>query len=194
MNIGLLGGTFNPIHNGHIQMAKEALDKLELDAVWLIPNKTPPHKRKADTISSEHKYNICKLACDKYDFLEVCDFELKRDDVNWTYMTVEGLGTIYPEHKFYFIMGADTLFKFDRWRNPDRICNCAEIIVLVRKGFDTETIKKETSRLEIKYNTRFHLVESKTVDVSSTEIRAGKKHDMLLPEIKEYIYKNKLYR
>ena len=193
MNIGLYGGTFNPLHNGHIKMAKSAVTQVGLDEVWLIPNRTPPHKKKTDSISSEHKYNICKLAANKYEFLEVCDYELKREDINWTYLTVEGLHKLYPEHKFYFIIGADTLFKFGKWRKPEKICAIAEIIVLNRAGFDDNKIKDEINKLQKRFNTRFHLVDTETINVSSTEIRAGKKHEMLLPEIKEYIERNKLY-
>ena len=193
MKIGLFGGTFNPLHNGHIQIAKEAFNALRLDKVWLIPNKTPPNKKKAKLISSEHKYNICKLAADKYNFLEVCDFELKSNGVNWTYMTVEGLHELYPEHEFYFIMGADTLLKFTRWNSAERICKVVKVIVLNRSGFEINKVKEKIAELKEKYNAEIYLIESNTVDVSSTEIRAGLKHEMLLPEIKDYIHKNNLY-
>lgn len=193
MKIGLFGGTFNPLHNGHIQMAKEALDRLNLDKVWLIPNRTPPHKKKSNTISSEHKYNICKLAADKYDFLEVCDFELKREDVNWTYMTIEGLHEMYPEHDFYFIMGADTLFKFARWNSTERICKVVKLIVLNRTGYNKNNLKAEIDKIKERYNVEIYLIDIETLDVSSTEIRVGQKHELLLPEIKEYIDKNRLY-
>ena len=193
MKVGLLGGSFNPIHNGHIHIAKSALDALNLDKVLLIPNKNAPYKKKDKLISDYHKLELCKVVENKYEFIEVCDIELKQDKFSYTYDTIKKLVETYTDDELYFIMGADTLFKFSKWRSVKDICKLVQIIVVTRNGIDMQNLKDKANELSNRYGAKIHLVEADLLDVSSTDIRSGVNLDKILPEIKEYILKNNLY-
>ena len=111
--IGILGGSFDPIHNGHLAIAKSAYQDFALDEVWLIPNGNAPHKDSDKMADASHRLAMCQLVADEYPFLKACDIEIVSKEYSYTYITVTKLKDLYPEHEFYFIMGADSLDYFE---------------------------------------------------------------------------------
>ncbi len=168
--IGILGGTFNPIHIGHINMAQSALKECALDEVWFMPNGCPPHKTVSDTVSSISRYRMVEEVVSAFDKFKVIDIELNSTEYNYTHETLEKLSSIYPDNKFYFIMGEDSLRTFESWKKPSLICKYASVIVAIRSDSD-EDAALLVAKYSKKYYGEFILLKSEFIDVSSTELR-----------------------
>ena len=185
--IGILGGTFNPIHTGHINMALSALKECALDEVWFMPNGCPPHKTVSDTVSSISRYRMVEEAISVYDNFKVIDIELNSTEYNYTHETLEKLSRNYPDYKFFFLMGEDSLRTFESWKKPGLICKYASIIVAIRSDSHEDAALLVT-KYSKQYTGEFILLKSEFIDVSSTELR-DKFYDN--PDVKpEYIDDN----
>jgi nicotinate-nucleotide adenylyltransferase len=193
MKVGILGGSFDPLHNGHLFMAKNAYEQYNLDEIWLIPNGHAPHKYAGKMADPLQRFTMCKMAEESIPYIKACDIEIASDDCSYTYITMQKLTAKYPEHSFYFIMGADSLDYFDKWRNPDIISSLCTILVVNRDEFTVEVLKVKIHRIKQLFPAEIHIVHCGKYDVSSTEIRNGEKLDDVLPEIREYILENHLY-
>ena len=193
MKIGILGGSFDPIHNGHLHMAQCAYEQYALDEVWLIPNGHAPHKDETKMADTAHRLNMCRLVADMYDFIQVNDIEILSEESSYTYLTLQKLTNQYPEYEFYFIMGADSLDYFDKWRNPQIITSLCKILVVNRDEFSQTDIVAKIQRINAIFPADIHIVNCQKYDVSSTEIRAGYKLENLLPTVKDYILEHHLY-
>lgn len=191
--IGILGGSFDPIHKGHISMAVHAYEQYALDCIWLIPNGHAPHKNEDKMADAVHRLAMCELVAKKYDFIETCDIEIMSEEYSYTYLTMQKLTAMYPEYEFYFIMGADSLDYFDKWRHPEIISSLCKILVVNRDEFTVEDLNDKIMRLNNLFCADVRIVHCPKVDVSSTEIRNGKKLEELLPEVNDYIINNHLY-
>lgn len=134
MHIGILGGTFDPIHFGHIRPAVEVKAALGLDEIWLMPNHIPPHKR-TTTTSTQDRLAMVKLVCDELDGFRVCDIEATRESPSYTVTTLTALHSIYPEHHFAFMMGMDSFVSLPSWYQWQRLLDLADIIVSHRPSF-----------------------------------------------------------
>ena len=132
MKIGVLGGTFNPIHNGHIEMALQAFELANLDEVWVMPAGIPPHKESDMVCSSKHRMHMCEIACEPYEHIIASDFEIHSTSNNYTYQTLEKLHKTYPKDEFYFIMGQDSIESFTYWKEPQTILKYATLLVFLR--------------------------------------------------------------
>ena len=168
--IGLLGGTFNPIHKGHLNIAKSALRESELDEVWFIPNGCPPHKTIDNNITAISRYNMVFDTIKDVPGFVIKDIELSSLDYNYTHDTLRMLSDKYPDTKFYFIIGEDSLDSFANWRKPDIICKYATILVATRSD-NNDNIKDRIDKLSKRFNGEFILLNCDFVDVSSTDIR-----------------------
>ena len=204
MKIGVLGGTFNPIHNGHIEMARKALEMASLDEVWVMPAGMPPHKENSDICLGRHRMKMCELACAYEDRIIASDFEIKSTSFNYTYQTLENLHSIYPMHQFFFIMGQDSVNGFDTWREPQKILDNATLLVFLRgKSFELEKEQCLTtiSSLKKKYDGSFLLLEYEPTAISSTDIRnAIRSNDssydlrcVISKDVYDYIKEHRLY-
>lgn len=193
MRIGILGGSFDPIHQGHLHMAKEAHDQFSLDEVWLIPNGHAPHKEEDKMTSSKHRLKMCQIAAKTYPFLKVNDIEIKSEDSSYTYLTMEKLCQNYPHNDFFFIMGADSLDYFDKWKKPERICQLCQLLIVNRNDFTQEELNKKKESILKLFPANIDFIHCKKINVSSTEIRKGKKQEYLLDEVQDYIQNNHLY-
>ena len=192
--IGILGGTFNPIHNGHITIAMHAYKELSLDEVYIMPNHHPQY-RSIEGVSDEDRSNMIMLATLDYDGLFYSDIEIKREGATYTVDTLRDIKTNSPDDDYYFIMGADSLMYFDKWREPDEIVKLCDILVAVR-GED-DMIRCADKINELGYN-NITMLKSPNTDISSTDIRnrvrAGMSIDGLVPDcVAEYIHKRRLY-
>lgn len=194
--IGLLGGTFDPIHNAHLKMGQAALRQMELDAVVYIPAGNPPHK-KVRGASVKDRYNMVKAAVEGKDGLFVSDFEIKKDGPCYSVETVAHFIEKYPEDEFVFIVGEDSLDYVDKWYKPEILLRLCPFAVVGRGGFESD-IEKKISFLKAKFGADVFYVKTEEMSVSSSEIRKmikdGKDVSGLVSkEVLDYINENNLY-
>lgn len=200
-NIGILGGTFNPIHLAHLEIARQILEKKEFHKILIMPNKIPPHKDIENLVSDKDRYEMVRLSSLEYDKIEPSSFELELNTVSYTANTLDLLKKKYRNYNLYLIIGGDSLLSLDNWYKPEKILKNVNIIYVPR---DTDL---NIYRLYIdevlrpKYN-YFSIEEIRLpyMDISSSKIRSllscGNKEEARLylnPLVYEYIEKNKLY-
>lgn len=196
--IGILGGTFNPIHVGHLRLAEYARCELQLDEVWLMPTGCS-YLKDADTIvSAEHRLQMTQLAVGDDSHIKVSDIEITRKGNTYTYETLEGLKKQYPDRKLYFIQGADCLFTIEKWRHPERILKACTLVAAVRNATSMEEMEAQKTHLEQHFGAKVHLLTMPEMPISSTEIRnrlkEGKSvYGMLPAEVVSYIKEEGLY-
>lgn len=193
MKIGILGGSFDPIHNGHLHMALNSYEQYALDEVWLIPNGNAPHKDSNKMADSTHRMAMCQLVAKEYPFLKTCDIEITSEEYSYTYITVTKLKNLYPEHEFFFIMGADSLDYFDKWRKPEVIASVCKILVINRDEFSEEDMAEKIQRINAIFPADISIVHCSKVDVSSTELRQKLEKSDVLPTVYDYICNHDLY-
>ena len=166
MKICISGGTFDPIHNGHIEIAKIALSQFELDKVIFMP--TGNSYMKSDVTPSIHRYNMLKLAIEGIDKFEISDLEIKRAGYTYTKDTVAYFKEKNPDDELYFLIGTDTLFMLEKWYEPEYLFN--NLIFIVAKRGDADSVVK-ANELKVKYNADIRFMHNDVIDISSTEIR-----------------------
>lgn len=173
--IGIMGGTFNPIHIGHLLLAEWALDAVGLDEVWFIPAGIPYKKDSHQLISGEARFYMVQLAVADHPAFRCLDIEIRRKGYTYSYETLELLGQQYPENHFFFIVGADCLFSIETWKYPDRILNCCTLVAAMRGDATIEEMQNKKFQLEQKYAKGCHdkiiLLPFISMSISSTEIR-----------------------
>jgi nicotinate-nucleotide adenylyltransferase len=188
--VGIFGGTFDPIHHGHLITAQSVREIRDLDKIILIPSFISPHKADVNSASPEHRMNMLKLAVEGVDFFEVSDYEIKKEGISYTIDTLKEFKKKYDDLEF--IIGYDNIFKFHTWKNPDEIMKITKILVLKRKS-------SLPPPHEDKYVKSALFVETRGIEISATDIREKVKQGMpihyLVPEkVKEYIYSFNLYK
>jgi nicotinate-nucleotide adenylyltransferase len=196
VQIGLLGGTFNPPHLGHLVCAQEAHLQLELEQVLWIPASLPPHKPVDDDPGVEHRLALCRMAIEGDDRFEVCDLEADRHGPSYTVDTLEELHSQMPDSEFFLIVGADVAAGFAEWRKPDRVLELATLAVAERPGIERAVVEEALGRLDAGARSRFF--DMPEIGVSSTMLRArvrtGKSTRYLMPEaVRGYIDEHGLY-
>ncbi|MEA3544233.1 MAG: nicotinate (nicotinamide) nucleotide adenylyltransferase, partial [Thermodesulfobacteriota bacterium] len=135
MRIGLLGGTFNPIHFGHLHIAEEVFGRCNLDQIWFVPTGKPPHKQLAGEVSFAHRLAMVEAALSAYRFFHSCDIEGRRGGTSYSVETLQQLHAKYPQHDFYFIMGLDSFQDIGLWKDYSHLFEFAHIVVTARPGF-----------------------------------------------------------
>lgn len=169
--IGIMGGTFNPIHNAHLMMAQAAYEQYELDEVWFMPSRNPPHKEKTNIISDQHRKRMVQHAIDEIPYFVFSDMELRRDGTTYTCDTLELLHQQHPEAAFYFILGGDSLQSLQTWYHPEKIVSLCTILAASREGLtDQETAQLCTS-LSQQYGGNIRPVRMPQFCISSAMIR-----------------------
>lgn len=198
--IGIFGGTFDPIHNLHVKIAKAAKDSLELDRVIIVPTGNPPHKDKTKVSSFMDRFNMVRLAIEDLDGFCVSDIENKSKlKKSYTSDTLDAFAMYYQGDRLYFIVGSDSLFDIENWKNPTNIFSKATIVVFFRPGVSTmKEFLGQKTYLEKKYKTKIEFILNLAEDLSSTEIRDDFKKGVLSLEqvdskVKKYVEDHKLY-
>jgi len=191
--VGLFGGTFDPVHNGHIQAANSAHQILKLDKVIMIPAGDPYLKRTELVASPKERYHMVSLAIQKIPFLEVSDIEIFRSGPSYTLDTVRELKR--NGHEVIVLLGTDSIIEMDKWEDPDSLHSECEVVGLTRPGFQIDKSKPYQSR-QRKYSLR--TIEVNSPAISSTKVRNliqnGQDVTELVPQgVNEYIQKEKLY-
>jgi len=189
--IGLLGGTFNPIHVGHLLIAQDAMEALDLDRVKFIPAATPPHKPLDRNISGRHRLCMVRLAICGYEHFEVDDLEVQRGGPSYSVETVEELKRRHPVAEFTFIIGADSLEELPMWREIRRLAKLCTFAVVGRPGFVPKVPKGFGLRCRF---VEGHLCKAASRDIR-TRLEQGESIRWLVPEaVFRYIQREKLYQ
>jgi nicotinate-nucleotide adenylyltransferase len=189
--LGVLGGTFDPIHMGHLVLAEQVREQFQLERVIFIPSASPPHKTEQDLSPAKNRFEMTKLALEGNSYFAVSDLELKREGLSYTVETLKKLKELYRDSEIYFLTGSDVLDEITTWKDPEEIYKLAKIVIAIRPGFD-------------KFDPEDHFVKKSIiaritgVDISSTQIREkarkGESIKYLVPsKVERYIRKKNLY-
>ena len=197
--IGILGGSFDPIHNGHLAIAESAYRDFELDEVWLIPAGHSPNKDESKMTSAQMRAEMVSLAIEDTPYFKLSMYEIEKECTSFTYLTLSELKDMYPDTNFYFIMGADSLDYFEKWRHPEIICEKAIILVSVRDDMNLEDIQTKIMELKAMFHAQIYPLSCSRIDISSSDIRTALINNTGLPnglplKVAEYIQKNCLYQ
>lgn len=198
--IGIMGGTFDPIHNGHLLLGKQAYLEFELDCVWYMPSGQPPHKTDHKVTAQEDRCAMVKLAIANEPRFAFSDFEVSRQGKTYTAQTLELLKRAYPSHEFFFIIGADSLYEIESWYHPEDVIGKTVILVAGRDYEDNHLpMERQIAYLTEKYGGEIYRLHCSEVDISSAEIRGlverRKSVIKYVPrEVMAYIEENCLYR
>ena len=195
-----MGGTFDPIHMGHLILGEQSYEQLHLDKVLFMPAGNPPHKRnRAGRASDCQRVDMVRLAIADNPHFELSLAEMHETGYTYTYRTLEELKEQNPDTDYYFIIGADSLFSFGEWREPGRICAACTLVVAVRDHASCTQLNEEIHRLSEKYNGHFALLDTMNIDVSSHLIRQWMQEEKSLkyyvPDaVISYMKENGIYR
>ncbi|MCJ7577911.1 MAG: nicotinate-nucleotide adenylyltransferase [candidate division Zixibacteria bacterium] len=190
--IGILGGTFDPIHIGHLVLAEQVREKFQLERVIFIPSASPPHKTEQELSPAEDRFEMTQLAVKGNPYFFVSDIELKREGLSYTVETLKELKELHRDSEIYFLTGSDVLDEITTWKDPEEIYKLAKIVIAVRPGFDKFDPENHFAKKSI-------IVEITGMDISSTQIREkvrnGESIKYLVPsKVEEYIRKRNLYK
>lgn len=198
--IGILGGTFNPVHSGHLLLAQNALERLELSTVMFIPCANPPHKAATRLASAEHRMAMLELATEHDLSFEVNDLEIRRGGLSYTIDTVRELKKIHPSAEFFFIIGADSLLELHTWKDITDLLKICRFVTFNRPGVDTASIGSNAIRLDPPWPAMLlkDVLTGQLLDISSSDIRyrvaEGMSIRYLVPQAVEmYIAEHNLY-
>ncbi len=197
MKIGLYGGTFDPIHVGHLIVMENVLNFMDLDKIIILPSSNPPHKINKQKTDKELRIEMVKRATADNDRIEVSTFEARSDEVIYTHQTLEYFKKTYPHHEFYYIMGEDSFMTIDTWKNYEDILN-DKLIVFTRSNTDPDSdLVKKVNEIRAD-NEEIYLINNLNINISSTLIRGlvkkGKSIKYLVTdEVYDFITEHKLY-
>lgn len=211
MKIGILGGTFNPIHYGHLHIAEEVMAACALDEVWFVPTCQPPHKDLAAEIPFALRLEMVKAAISGHQGFVACDLEGRRGGVSYSVTTLELLHEKFPGSEFYFIMGLDSFREIGSWKNYPRIFELAHVVVTARPGFSgdlrgllpvaiADRFCYDAVAEKLRHDAGFSVIfiSHTSRDISSTDIRravaSGESLDGLVPSaVRDLIRRHRLY-
>jgi nicotinate-nucleotide adenylyltransferase len=208
LRLGIFGGTFNPIHLGHLRTAEEVRYKLRLDKVIFVPSGNPPLKER-DAVAASHRYAMATLAAASNKYFIVSDLEARKPGKSYTVDTFQTLDKKYHGDELFFILGADAFLDIPRWRQPEKLLGMTDFIIVARPGAGFDAIedspyimavkKKERAKIRLLGGRTAFLVQVTQLDISSTKIRRlikqKKSVKYLFPSsVEAYIREHKLYR
>lgn len=193
--IGIFGGTFDPVHNQHVSLAKKAIEILGLDKLIIMPTYLPPHKSVLPTNSAD-RLNMLHLAFKNQSKIEVSDYEISKGGTSYTYLTIEHFKSLY-DAELYFIVGEDMLINFKHWKFPEKILKHARLAVFGRDGV-AGNVQKERQYFKENFNADFIWLNFSGLDVSSSKIRVYSSFgldivNMVPDSVRKYIEENHLY-
>ena len=199
IRIGIMGGTFDPIHVGHLLIAENALEQFGLDKILFIPTGHSPHKDDREILQAAHRLEMIRLSVKDNPAFFFSTIEMNAEGVSYTYLTLQQLQDQYPDWELYFIMGGDSLDYLESWGHPEIICSIATILVAVRDDFDRESIAEKIEELRRQFSARIYPIDSPNVAISSSEIRQRVEHGnsiryLVTSEVEAYIDRNNLYK
>ena len=201
MKIGIMGGTFNPIHNGHLSLANAALKQYNLDEIWFMPSGLPAHKANDELLNADIRLQMVKLAIGSQDKIKASSFEIDREGFTYTADTMVALTKEFPKNEFYFIIGGDSLMKFHKWVKPEVISAHTTLLAAGRNGYTADELKKQAQALKEQFQTKVFFVEMPELVISSNAIRSYCKLmqyeavQAMVPEaVYQYILEHELWK
>ncbi len=199
--IGILGGSFDPVHIGHLIIAQDAIERLELSEVVFIPAAIPPHKQHLRRINSEHRLKMLRLAVESNPSFSVSEIEVKRGGVSYTVDTLKALREVYSDVALLLIVGSDTLVDLHTWHKTEEILELCEVSTFLRPGEDSLEAIAERIQLPEGQKERLlqNVINAHRIEISSSEIRKRLAEGLGIrylvpPEVETYIYKHRLYQ
>lgn len=197
--IGIMGGTFDPIHMGHLILGEKAYEQFGLDKVLFMPSGNPPHKKnRQGRATDEQRVEMVRRAVSDNPHFELSLAEMHENGYTYTYHTLETLRAGNPDTDYYFIIGADSLYNFETWMKPERICKNCILVTAVRNQSTISELETEMRRLSLKYGGTFLTLNTTNIDVSSKMLRnwigEDKSVRYYIPDpVITYIEENQIY-
>ena len=196
--IGIMGGTFSPIHIGHLMIAQRAYEEYHLDQIVFLPNGNPPHKAERQVLDASYRADMVRLAIQSHPQFAFSDIELNNDHFSYTSDTLAYFCSQDPEASYYFIVGADSLDYMYRWHEPQEIFSRATILAAPRANLDQEKMEEKILELEQKFQASIKLLHLPNVAISSEWIRKNVKegysiHYYVPNSVENYIKEHGLY-
>lgn len=197
--VGILGGTFNPVHMAHLIIAETAREEVGLDDILFVPSGCSYLKDTAEILPARDRVNMTGLAIEDNPHFALSTIEIDREGNSYTSETLAELKERYPQQEYYLIMGADNLFTMEEWKNVELIFQNAKILAAVRGDKQRADMEEKIVQLQEQYGADISLLSVRSVDISSSAIRqkvaAGDSIRYMVPEkVREYILKNHLYK
>jgi len=198
MKIGVFGGTFDPVHYGHIELARQAVNECGLDKLIVMPANEQPFKLSRKLTSGEHRYNMLKLAFGREVKISISDIELAKGDISYTIETLKEIKRLHEDAEISFIVGIDAFLKVEMWKGADELLEGYSFIIGTRPGYMESELDELISRLRESHGTKVTKINNGQIPVSSTEIKERIKSakdcgEALPPEVERYIVVNGLY-
>lgn len=195
----IFGGTFDPIHNGHIHIAYEALYNLDVDEIIFMPAGNPPHKNNNRVTRADIRYEMVLKGIEGEEKFSISDYEIKNKGLSYTYNTLIHFNKIEPDTDWFFLVGVDSLMNLKTWKNIDIILDNCTLVVFSRSGFSEKKVFEMKARIEAEHSTNIIFLQMPLLDISSTsikeKIRQHKVVNYLLPyKVENIINKYNLYR
>lgn len=200
MKIGIMGGTFDPIHIGHLLLAEFAYENFGLDQIWFLPNGNPYYKNISDAQDAlKHRVEMVRISIDGAPHFHLSLKEASVEQTYYTYQTMRAFREEYPRYEFYFILGADSLFSIEKWKYFKEIFPTCTILAAMRDDKDVDDMQKQIRYLSETYGAKIELLRAPLLEISSTTIRerAAQKKSIryMVPDaVAKYIRTNNLYQ
>ena len=169
--VGIMGGTFSPVHMGHLLLAEQSYRQYHLDYVLFMPAGKPPHKQDHEILSNKYRWDMLKLAIDNVPYFKLSDYEFKKNGLSYTWETLNEFNTLYPDTEFYFIMGADSVVNIETWKHPERVLALCHVLAAVRDDTDMDALFKRAQYLEERYQAKISMLNVPGIDISSSNLR-----------------------
>lgn len=198
--IGIMGGTFDPIHNGHLMLGRQAYEEYHLDEVWFMPSGNPPHKKDHLVTDAALRCKMVRLAIEGFPKFRLSEFEVQRAGNTYTAETLQLLHLRYPEHRFYFIVGADSLYEIENWFHPEQVMSQTILLAAGREYADApRNMEEQIAYLKEKYKADIRMLHCREMDISSNELREMESHGHRIRRyvprsVENYIQIHKLYQ
>jgi len=197
MKIGIYGGTFDPIHFGHLNLAIQVKEKLGLDEIWLVPAQTNPLKTEFKTASASDRLHMLELAIENLPYIKLSRIEIERPAPSYTVETLRLLQEGYPRHEFSLLIGLDSLIRFEEWKSPEELVRRVPLIIGKRTGKEL-TIPLFSNNPLIQKAVKEGIIETSVMEISATDIRERINRGLYIehlvpPKVVDYIYDNHLY-
>lgn len=197
--VGILGGTFNPIHLGHLLIAENAYDKFQLDKILIMPTGNSYMKNQDEILPTKQRIQMISLAISDNKHFELSTVETDREGKTYTCDTLEILKSKNPDTEYFFIIGADNVFKLDKWKHADQIFKNTNFLIAERDHISHSAVFLQMDYYRLMYKAKFDFLDTPSIDISSNMIRdyitkEKSIHYMVKQDVEEYIRKNGLYR
>ena len=197
--VGIMGGTFNPIHIGHLIIAEAAYEAYDLDEVLFVPSGISYMKDQSEILDAKKRVHMTGLAIEDNPHFALSTIEIDRDGNSYSYETLETLRKQNPNTEYFFLVGSDTLFALETWKHPEILLPSCTILVAVRNGVPMEKMQEHAKYLEEKFGGSIQLLTTPNIEISATDIRnriaANRNVKYFVPDsVLQFIEKNNLYK